>query len=185
MYCFPSLLQMDPTSDQYIGFADGASRWSPNLSLAAWVIYSLLHELIHIDLICMGIVTNNQDEYGGVNDILAAALQLGIFHLNVFLYSQLLVSQLNNYYRVRDPYLFIKFLHTKQMVRAFESITFTHIPRKFNSVVDQMANDFLEWHIHHRIQESYKNCIMHQHIIMHTYVTYIIQEFFHHKKTHI
>ena len=118
---------MDPTSNRYIGFADGASRWSPNLTSVAWVIYSPLHELIHIDGICIGSATNNQVEYDGINGLLVAALQLGIFHLDVFLDSQLLVSQLNNYYRVRNPYLFRKFLRTKQMVRTFESITFTHV----------------------------------------------------------
>ena len=85
MYCFPSLLQMDPTSCRYIGFVDGANRWSPNLASAAWVIYSPLHEFIHIDEISVGSATNNQDEYDGVNGLLAAALQLGIFHLDVFL----------------------------------------------------------------------------------------------------
>ena len=74
MYFFPSLLQMDPTSYQYIGFVDGACRWSPNLASAAWVIYSPSHELIHIDGICMGTATNNQAEYDGVNGLLSAAL---------------------------------------------------------------------------------------------------------------
>ena len=110
-----------------------------------------LHELIHNDEICMGTATNNQVEYDGVNGLLATTLQLGIHHLDVFLDSQLLVSQLNNYYRVRDPCLFRKFLRTKQMVRSFESITFTHVPRNLNSITDQMANDILNWHIHNRI----------------------------------
>ena len=113
MYCFPSSLQMDPTLDRYIGFADGVSRWSPNLASATWAIYSPFHELIHIDGICVGSATNNQAEYDGVNGLLDIALQLGIFHLDVFLDSQLLVSQLNNYYRVHDPCLFRKFLCTK------------------------------------------------------------------------
>ena len=81
MYCFLSFLQMDYTSNRYMGFTDGASRWSPNLTLAAWVIYSPSHELIHIYGICVGTTTNNQDEYDGVNGLLAAALQLGIRHL--------------------------------------------------------------------------------------------------------
>ena len=76
---------MDPTSDRYIEFVDGASRWSPNLASAAGVIYSLLHELIHVDRICVGNATNNQAEYDGVNGLLATALQLGIHHLDVFL----------------------------------------------------------------------------------------------------
>ena len=151
MYRFLSLLQMEHTLDRYTGFADGARRWYPNLALAAWVIYSPSHELILIDGICLGIVTNNQAEYDGVNGLLATTLQLGIHHLDVFLDSQLLVSQLNNHYRFRDPYLFRKYLRTKHMVRTFESITFTHVPRNLNSVTDQMANDILNWHIHNSI----------------------------------
>ena len=92
MYRFLSLLQMEHTSNRYIGFADEASRWSPNLASAAWVIYSPLHELIHIDGLCMGTATKNQAEYDGVNGLLATPLLLGICHLNVFLDSQLLVS---------------------------------------------------------------------------------------------
>ena len=65
---------MDPTSDRYIGFDDGVSRWSPNLASSAWVIYSLSHELIHINEICMGSATNNQAKYDGVNGLLAATL---------------------------------------------------------------------------------------------------------------
>ena len=99
-----------------------------------------------------------------VNGLLATTLQLGIHHLDVFLDSQLLVSQLNNYYQVRDPCLFRKFLCTKQMVRAFESITFTHVPRNLNSIANHMANDILNWHFHNRIQETYNQNIMHNHI---------------------
>ena len=107
--------------------------------------------LLPIDGICVGTATNNRDEYDGFNSLLAVALQLGIHHLDVFLDSQLVVSQLNNHYRVRDPYLFIKYLRPKQMVRAVESITFTHVPRNLNSVIDQMANDILNCHIHNHI----------------------------------
>ena len=142
---------MDPTPRCYTGFFYGASRWSPNLTSAAWVIYSPSHELIHIDRMCVGISTNNQDEYDGVTGLLVVTIQLGIHHLDVFLDSQLLVSQLNNRYEVRDPCLFRKFLCTKQLVRNFESIAFIHVPKNLNSLVDQMANDVLEWNIHHRI----------------------------------
>ena len=99
----------------------------------------------------MGTTTNNQAEYDGVNGLLATTLQIGIHHLDVFLDSQLLVSQLKNHYQVRDPCLFRKYLRTKHMVRTFEPITFTHVPKNLNSVADQMANDILNWHIHNRI----------------------------------
>ena len=76
---------MDPTPRRYSGFIDGASRWSPNLASTVWVIYSPSNELTHIDGLCVGISTNNQDEYDGVIGLLASALQLDVRHLDVFL----------------------------------------------------------------------------------------------------
>ena len=142
---------MDHLPPRYTGFADGASRWSPNLASAAWVLYSHSNELIHLDGTCIGAATNNQAEYDAMTGLLTAALQRGIRHLQVFLESHLLVSQLNNCYQVRDPCLFRKFLRTKQLSRQFESITFTHVPRAQNSVADQMENNILDWHINHTI----------------------------------
>ena len=113
---------MDPTSPYYVGFIDGASRWSPNLASAAWVIYSSSHELIHIDGMCVGVATNDQVKYDGVSGLLTVSLHLGIHRLDVFLDSQLLVSRSNNFYRVQDPCLFRNFLHTRHFGRHFESI---------------------------------------------------------------
>ena len=101
---------MDHLPPYYTGFADGTSRWSPNLASTAWVLYSPSNELIHLDGICIGTATNNHVEYDAVIGLLTAALQMGICHLHVFL-----DSQLNNCYQVRDPCLFRKFLHTKQL----------------------------------------------------------------------
>ena len=121
---FPWFVQMDPTWPLFVGFTNGASRWYPNLTSNAWVIYSLSHELIHIEEMFVGVATINQTEYIGVIGLLIAALQLGIRHLDVFL-----DSQLNNYNRVHDPCLFRRFLCTRHLVRHFESILFMHVPR--------------------------------------------------------
>ena len=142
---------MDPTSPFYVGFNGDTSRWSPNLTSTAWVIYSPSHEFIHIDGICVGIATNNQDECDSVIGLLTTSLHLGICRLDVFLDSQLLVSQLNNYYWLHDPCLFIKFLHTIHLVRHLESISFIYVPISINIIADQMDNDVLEWHINHCI----------------------------------
>ena len=76
---------MDHFPPHYIGFADGASRWSPNLASAAWVLYSPSNELIHLDRTCIGTTTNNQVEYDAMTGLLTAAIQMGIRHLHVFL----------------------------------------------------------------------------------------------------
>jgi ribonuclease HI len=61
-------------SPYYVGFVDGAIRWSPNLASTAWVLYSPSHELIHLDGVCIGVSTNNQVEYDDVTGLLTAAL---------------------------------------------------------------------------------------------------------------
>ena len=76
---------MDPTSRRYTGFANGASKWSPNIASDVRVIYSPSHDLIHIDEMCVGTTTNNQYEYDGVTGLLSSTLQFGIRHLDVFL----------------------------------------------------------------------------------------------------
>ena len=142
---------MDPTLPFYVGFIDGASRWFPNLASVACVFYPPSHEFIHIDRMCVGVATNNQDEYDGVARPLAVTLHLGIRCLDIFLESELLVAQLNKCYKVCDPCLFRKILHTRHLVRHFESISFMNVPRSINSVTDQKANDILEWQINHCI----------------------------------
>ena len=142
---------MDPTLHRYIEFAGRESRWSFNLPSTAFVVYSPSHELIHIDEMFVCIATNNEAEYDGVVGLLVAALQFDIRHLDFFLDSELLVSQLNNCYQVHDPFLFRNFMCTRHLVRHFESISFMHVPRSLNSVPDQMSNDVLELHINHCI----------------------------------
>ena len=76
---------MDPTFPSYVGFTNGASKWSPNVSSTAWFIYSLANELIHIDGMCVGIATKNQVEYDVIIGILTTTIHLGIHHLDLFL----------------------------------------------------------------------------------------------------
>ena len=83
---------MDPTFPSYVGFTDGASRWSPNIVSSTWVIYFPSHELIHIDGMCVGVATSNHAEYDDVASILTIVLHMGIRRLDVFLDSQLLVA---------------------------------------------------------------------------------------------
>jgi ribonuclease HI len=94
----------------HIGYADGASRWTQNLSSATWALYTPSHDMLHSSGICLGSETNNQSEYTTVIGLLADAQHHDIRHLSIFLDSQLVVLQLNNVYRIRDLCLFLKYL---------------------------------------------------------------------------
>jgi len=90
--------QMSTKSSVYIGFANGASRHTR-------VIYSHEGQLVSSGGVCLKPSTNNVAEYSIVIDLLHDAIAHGVRSLEVRLDSQLVVCQLNNNYRVRDPTL--------------------------------------------------------------------------------
>jgi ribonuclease HI len=141
---------MPPPSAYHIGYTDGTSCWTQNLTSAAWALYFPSHELLHSSGICLGSTTNNQAEYTVIIGLLVDANHHRIRHLSILLDSQLVILQLNNVYRVHDTCLFRKYLKVRLLSRHFYFITFTHIPRQFNQITDNMANIVLDWHISHQ-----------------------------------
>ena len=87
----------------FVGFADGASCSTRNLSSAAWVIYNPIGELVNLHGVCLGPATNNVAKYNVILELLNEAVNLGIRALLVYLDSQLVVLQLNGHYSVRNP----------------------------------------------------------------------------------
>jgi ribonuclease HI len=109
-----------------------------------WTIYSPSHTLLHSSGVCLGPTTNNQAKYVVMINLLADVTHLYIHHFSVFLDSHLIFMQLKNVYHVHDPFLFRKYMQVKLLSRNFESITFTHIPRSENQIVDHIANEILD-----------------------------------------
>ena len=99
--------------------------------------------------VCIGPASNNITKYTVVLNLLSEEISYGIDSLVVYLDSQLVVLQLNNTYRVCDPYLYHQFLRVSVLQRSFIYITYVHIPRSENSLEDSIANQALDWHINH------------------------------------
>ena len=93
------------SSKWFVGFADGASRYTCNLASAVWVIYSPSRQLVAFAGACLGPDTNNVAEYRDIIELLWDALSHGITQLEVRLDSQLVVFQLNPAYQVQNPIL--------------------------------------------------------------------------------
>ena len=89
-------------------------------------------------------------EYSVIIELLHDAISHGVLSLEVHLDLQLVVSQLNGSYRIRDPILLRRFLRVILLERQFENITYIHVPRIFNQVVDSYANYVLDWNLFHR-----------------------------------
>ena len=99
--------------------------------------------------VCLQPSSSNVAEYSAVIELLRDAISHGVLSLEVRLYSQLVVSQLNGLYRIRDPTLLRRFLRVRLLERKFENITYIHVSRIFNQVVDSYVNYVLDWHLFH------------------------------------
>ena len=132
----------------YVSFMDGASCNTRNLSLATWVIYDLVGELINLQGICLGPTTNNVTEYSVVLILLTEVVNLGICTLLVNLDSQLVFLQLNGHYSVRNPCILRFYFKIRLLERNFDFITYQHIARQINTLTDAIANIVLDRHLY-------------------------------------
>ena len=135
--------------NSFIGFADGAHRYTLNLAFAAWVLYSPTCELVSLGGILLGPSTNKLAEYQVVVALLTEALANDVREIRVCLDSELVVQQLNQVYTIRNPLLLHTFQRVRLLERSFEQVTYQHIPRHLNAVVDSLANYVLDWYIAH------------------------------------
>ena len=87
----------------FIGFADGANRYTLNLASSAWVTYSPTSELVSSGGILLGPSTNNLVEYQAVIGLLMEALANDVREIRVYLDSELVVNQLKKVYTIRNP----------------------------------------------------------------------------------
>ena len=136
-------------SSTYIGFADGVSRHTQNSASTAWVIYNPTGQVLSSEGICLWPSSNNVVEYSAIIELLHDAISHGVLSLEVHLDSELVVSQLNGLYHVRDLTLLKRFLRVRLLERQFDNITYIHIPRNNNQVADSYANYVLYWHLFH------------------------------------
>ena len=123
---------MSIESSTYIGFTNGARHHTQNSTSTAWVIYTPTGQLLSSGGLCLRPSSNNVAKYSVVIKLLWDVISHGVLSLEVHLDSQLVVSQINDLYRIRDPTLFQIFLRVRLLERQFESITYIHISRNFN-----------------------------------------------------
>ena len=140
---------MSTESSVYVRFVDGASRHTQNSASAAWVIYTPTGQVLSSGGVCLRPSLNNFDEYSATIELLCDSISHGVLSLEVHLDSQLVVSQLNGLYRIRDLKLLRRFLHVRLLEQKYESITYIHVPRNFNQVANSYADYVLDWHLFH------------------------------------
>ena len=128
------------TGRQYTVYTDGASRGNPGQAGVAFIITddSVNHSTGWYRY--LGRATNNQAEYTALASALQHLQSRQSGMLKLYSDSELMVRQVNGFYRVKNPQLLELFNQVKKLLAGFPQWTLTHIPRLANGGADALAN---------------------------------------------
>jgi ribonuclease HI/ADP-ribose pyrophosphatase YjhB (NUDIX family) len=127
-------------------YSDGGSRGNPGPSAAAFVVMDGQEGILDQGGVYLGITTNNQAEYHGVQLGLERALELGIKTLEFRLDSLLVVNQLKGIYKIKNRELWPINERIRILIDKFDKVIFTHVPREQNQQADLLVNKLLDEH---------------------------------------
>ncbi len=92
----------------------------------------------------IGKATNNQAEYKALIFALSRAKKLNPKKVICYLDSELIVKQLNGFYRIKNKGLKPLFAEVENLACSFPEITFSHIPREKNKQADKLVNEAID-----------------------------------------
>lgn len=131
-------------------YTDGGARGNPGPAASGAVLKTLENgkegEVIATASKYLGKTTNNQAEYTAIVIGLEKAKALGATHVEMYMDSELATKQLNGQYKVKDQEIAKRFLEVKNLIHAFERVTFTHVRREKNKEADALVNEVLDAH---------------------------------------
>jgi ribonuclease HI/pterin-4a-carbinolamine dehydratase len=125
-------------------FTDGGSRGNPGPSAIGVVILDMEDNVVKKSSKYIGETTNNQAEYKALLEGLGLADESGIKELSVYMDSELIIKQINGFYKIKNPDLKPLFETVKDKALSFSRISFTHVPRAMNKLADELVNETLD-----------------------------------------
>ncbi len=123
-------------------YTDGASRGNPGPAGIGYVLIIDGKKRTHSAYI--GRSTNNVAEYTALIEGLKAALSEGVQELDIYMDSELVVRQLEGYYRVKQPHLKGLYEKVKQMLSSFKGYRISHVPRQDNKEADRLSKEAIK-----------------------------------------
>lgn len=125
--------------------ADGGSRGNPGpAGWGAVVRDQASGEVLAERSEAIGRATNNVAEYGGLIGGLEAAAGLGATTVEVRMDSKLVIEQMAGRWQIRHPGLRPLAARAAALVRRFDSVTWTWVPRSRNAHADRLANQAMD-----------------------------------------
>ncbi|MGE5829971.1 MAG: bifunctional RNase H/acid phosphatase [Micromonosporaceae bacterium] len=121
--------------------ADGGARGNPGpAGYGALVREAGTGEVLLERAEAIGVATNNVAEYSGLIAGLQAAADLGAVEAEVRMDSRLVVEQMSGRWQIKHPGLRPLAARAAELVRRFDTVRFTWVPRERNRRADTLAN---------------------------------------------
>ena len=127
-------------------FDGGCRPTNPGPAACAWVVKAPNGDVLTQGSKFIGHATNNVAEYFGLIGGLAAALRCGVTNLIVVSDSKLVVSQMNQSYKVKHAGLRILWEQAKELARQFQTIVYAWQRRANNHEADALCTAEIEAH---------------------------------------
>ena len=125
-------------------FTDGGSRGNPGPSALGYVITDMNDVVLADGGKYLGITTNNQAEYQAVKAGLEACQKMAARTVWIYMDSLLVVNQMKGIFKIKNRDLWPIHEAIRELIKNFDSVSFTHIPRELNKKADAKVNETLD-----------------------------------------
>lgn len=125
-------------------FTDGGARGNPGPAGIGAVLRDESGEVIGEIAEGIGETTNNVAEYSALIAGLELALSKGVTEIEVFMDSELVISQLKGDWKIKNDRLRILAVKARSLLNRFEPHTLSHVRRELNSDADKLANQGMD-----------------------------------------
>lgn len=124
--------------------ADGGARGNPGPAGIGVVLENDSGEVVERIGRGIGVATNNVAEYQALISGLELALTRGVTEIQVFLDSELVVSQVKGEWKIKKDSLRTLAARASSLLQQFDSFTIAHVPREKNADADKLANEGMD-----------------------------------------
>lgn len=124
--------------------ADGGARGNPGPAGIGVVLKDDSDAVIGELARGIGEATNNVAEYSAVIAGLELALELGVTDIDVYMDSELVVSQLTGAWKIKNDRLRALAVRARSLLNRFEQAAIQHVPREMNADADRLANQGMD-----------------------------------------
>ncbi len=121
-------------------YTDGGARGNPGPAGIGVVFRAESGDVIDEFGRGIGIATNNVAEYEAVIAGLGRALEHGVTHVELRIDSELVASQLEGRWKIKNDRLRSLAVTARSLMNRFQSVRVVYVPREQNADADRLAN---------------------------------------------